>query len=131
MGAWGCGNFENDYALDWVADLKEHGDLSFVHNTFDEILEAADDFPEAPECSAALAAAEVLAALNGMPSSCVPDEVEDWITQKRRPNAKLISKAQKAIEVVRTNSELKELWEESGDLQKWQVVVNELYSRLQ
>lgn len=23
MGAWGAGNFQNDWALDWIGDLRE------------------------------------------------------------------------------------------------------------
>ena len=29
MGTWGTGTFENDWALDWVAELSEIGDVDF------------------------------------------------------------------------------------------------------
>jgi hypothetical protein len=130
MGAWGCGSFENDYALDWVADLEDHEDLSFLSGTFDELLNAADGYPETPECSAAIAAAEFLAALGGRPSTHFPDDFEDWIAERKCPNADLFGKARKAIEVVSSNSELKDLWEEAGELQQWREVVKDLHSRL-
>jgi len=59
MGAWGHGNFVNDDALDSVIDLEKSTDTSLVVKALDDVIERAGDYPEAPECSVALAAAEV------------------------------------------------------------------------
>ena len=67
MGAWGVGPFENDDASDWVYQLEGAEDLELVRGT----LEAAANpqgYLEAPTCSEALAAAEVVAALSGRPT---------------------------------------------------------------
>ena len=67
MGAWGAGNFENDDALDWLAVLQAEG-LPAAGAAIQDVLTLADDYLEAPTCCAALAAAEVIAALRGRPS---------------------------------------------------------------
>ena len=63
MGAWGVGSFENDDAADWVAGLDEISlaDLTGI------LSQAADDpaYLEGPAASVAVAAGEVVAALNG------------------------------------------------------------------
>jgi hypothetical protein len=60
MGAWGEGNFENDSVLDWLAEL---GDAAQVKAALDAVAGAPPDaYLEVDECSAALGAAEVLAA---------------------------------------------------------------------
>ena len=48
MGAWGSGNFENDDAMDWVADLEETRNLKLVKQTLREVLDAGDGYLEAP-----------------------------------------------------------------------------------
>jgi len=78
MGAWGAGNFENDDALDWLAVLQAEG-LPAAGAAIQDVLTLADDYLEAPTCCAALAAAEVIAALRGRPASRLPDELVEWL----------------------------------------------------
>jgi hypothetical protein len=40
MGAWGHSAFENDDALDWVAELEEVENTSILIAAFDAVLEA-------------------------------------------------------------------------------------------
>lgn len=64
MGAWGTGSFENDDAADWVAGLD-----AISPEELTRILIAAADDPEyleGPAASVAVAAAEVVAALEGL-----------------------------------------------------------------
>ena len=67
MGAWGIGTFENDDAGDWVDRLEESEGLTLLTET---LAPAADPsgYLEAPTCTEALAAAEVVAALAGRPA---------------------------------------------------------------
>ena len=130
MGAWGHGIFDNEDAMDWVNDLVESGDLGPVAAALSSVLETDDEL-EAADCSAALAAAEVLAAIAGEPSNKLPDEVGAWL-QRNRPQADdaLLDYALRAVRKIRSQSELRELWEESGEYREWLAVVSDLKSRL-
>ena len=131
MGAWGCGNFENDDALDWVIDLEEAKDLSFVVETLDAVIESAEDYVDAWESSIALAAAEVIAALAGHPAAQLPEEVLAWID--KQPNSldsEAIRKAKQAVKIILADSELKELWQETDEFAQWEAVVIDIQTRL-
>ena len=70
MGAWGTGSFENDDAANWIAELG-----TIVPDHLAQILVQAADYPsylEAPASRIAVAAAEVIAALNGSPAQEAP-----------------------------------------------------------
>ena len=130
MGAWGHGNFDNDDALDWACELEEARDNSVIDAAFDSVTGTSGDYLEAPDCCNALAAAEVVAALNGKPPSFLPDEVTGWIRGKPAPDATLIAKARQAVDAVGGKSELKELWEDVEGLDEWNAVLENLRARL-
>lgn len=78
MGAWGVGSFENDDAGDWVWELEEAGDGSFLVDTLQPVADAAaDKYVEVGEAACALAAAEVVAAALGQPGDDLPASVTD------------------------------------------------------
>ncbi len=129
MGAWAHGSFENDDALDWVGDLEGAEDAEPIAEAFGAVLEAEDDI-EAPEASAALAAAEVVAALLGCPMAELPDEVTAWVAGRRPPKPGLVKKAERVVRRILKGSELKELWAESENSAKWQAAVEDLLVRL-
>ena len=129
MGAWGMGSFENDDAADWVAGLDEiaPADLTQI------LVQAADDpaYLEAPAASVAVAAGEVVAALNGSAAEGAPAKIGEWA--KQHPQAltsELKAVAIRALERVRRNSELKDLWMEADGLNDWIAAVRELQERL-
>ena len=127
MGAWGPGPFDNDDALDWIDDLVEGGAGS-VYATLE--VAADGDPPEAPEASMALAAAEVVAAANGAPVRDLPGEVLDWLAEHAGAlPADLVPLARRAVERVRRDSELKDLWEET-DPAAWYAALDDLLRRL-
>lgn len=130
MGAWGPGSFENDDALDWLADLVDGGGMDVVESAFDGVADA--EYLEAPEASSAVAAAEVVAALAGRPPAELPDEAAEWVAAHGRPPGdRLMRQARAAIQRVRTDSELKELWEEDGEgPNEWHAAVDDLLRRL-
>lgn len=129
MGAWGLGTFENDDALDWVYELEASTGSSVLNAS----LAAVDgaDYLEAPEACAALAAAEVVAALIGTPSQGLPEEVTGWLTaNQQQPDAELIAMAHRAVSRIKSSSELQELWEETDEYAAWQHAMDELSLRL-
>ncbi|HET6180490.1 MAG TPA: DUF4259 domain-containing protein [Candidatus Sulfotelmatobacter sp.] len=129
MGAWGTGSFENDDAADWLAGLATiaPGDLTQV------FVRSADnpEYLEAPDASAAVAAAEVVAALNGAPAEGIPPAIVEWT--KKNPLAcspELKALAVRALDRVRRNSELKDLWMEADGLNDWIAAIQNLQTRL-
>lgn len=129
MGAWGYGTFENDEALDWVYELQESSGTEILSATLEAVTDA--DFVEAPEASNALAAAEVVAALDGNPGENLPPEVDAWVKDNSEPvDADLLMLARVAVERIARDSELSELWEESGDESAWRETLDDLLQRL-
>jgi hypothetical protein len=130
MGAWGVGTFENDDAGDWVYQLEEANDLDFVRDTLQAAADP-DGYLEAPTCSMALAAAEVVAALAGRPAPDLPEEVRTWVEAHRLtvlPDLRALSV--QAVDQVAAGSELQELWAESEESAAWIGRLQELRSRL-
>ncbi|HTW59506.1 MAG TPA: DUF4259 domain-containing protein [Terriglobales bacterium] len=128
MGAWGSGSFENDDAANWLAELGTIApdDLTKIFNR------AADDptYFEAPGASVAVAAAEVVAALNGAPAQAVPPEIVRWTTNRPAPTPELKALALRALDRVRKNSELKDLWLEADGLNDWTTAIQDLQTRV-
>jgi len=131
MGAWGSGSFENDGALDWVAELAAADGLGFLQETFAAVIDEGD-YLDAYHCERALAAAEVVAALQGAPGAGLPDEAAARVEAHRNADiAPLVATALRAIDRVRSESELQELWAEDEDmLAEWEAAVEALVGRL-
>lgn len=132
MGAWGPGSFENDDAADWAGDLADSDDDARVERALDAVIAARAHALESSACSEALAAVEVVAALLGRASPDLPESLTDWIAGRPKPSPSVVRKAQSAVERVATESELKDLWEESGgeDLEAWRAAVLALGARI-
>jgi hypothetical protein len=63
-----------------------------------------------------LAAVEVVAALRGHPIDDLPDNAKAWIEAHRELDvSSLIPTSQAVIQRIRSDSELKELWDESEE----------------
>ncbi len=133
MGAWGHGSFQNDAAGDWEDDFAARG-VEAVAST----LKAVTGLPEDEDlaqttASQAIAAAEVVAAARDGDTSRLPDELVARafaVHQNAIAAASLHQQARRAVDRVLRQSELKELWEDSEDFQKWLTVVNALDARL-
>lgn len=132
MGAWETGSFDNDDALDWLFDLEDSADTSVISAALQDVLGKGDDYLEVPECSVGIAAAEVIAALSENPAAKLPDNAKAWIeTNADLEITNLISKALKAVKLIREDSELKEVWDESADADAWYHTVDNLIERLE
>jgi hypothetical protein len=132
MGAWGADSFENDDASDWLADFCEGPDTELTSVALSTVAEmAAADYLEAPDCSVGIAAAEVVAARKGAPNASLDDDAKTCLASlENNADPGLVSLALKAIERIKTNSELKELWDESENPAEWYQAVENLEARL-
>jgi hypothetical protein len=137
MGAWGYGHFEDDLALDFMADVEDSDNpKEVITDALDSAIAA--DYMESDEGNAAIvAAAYVDAQLNGTKYSA-SDQVDpldvDTIGE-RLPDLDLSGLRKKAIlalnKVLADKSELKELWEENeGDYPLWRKGIEQLIERL-
>jgi hypothetical protein len=132
MGAWGSDSFENDDSSDWIADFCDDPDEKSISDALSPISELdADEYLEAPDCSVGIAAAEVVAALKGAANPKLPDHTKECISNLEiRAGPQLVSLSLKAVERIKTNSELKELWDESENPSEWYQAVDNLEARL-
>lgn len=132
MGVWGPQSFANDEALDWLCDLIDEDDPFFVHNTLDIIVDyPGDEPPEAWDCSCALAAAELVAAANGKPPEEFPQAANVWLERHTiEIDPQLLTSASRAVERVKSNSELQQLWDESPEKEDWYKCLADLIGRL-
>jgi hypothetical protein len=131
MGCGGIASFDNDSASDWFYTVEEAPDPGAVMATaIDELLSAADDI-EAELCCEAIAAAELCASCAGQLPARLPDHILIWVqTHPHEPHADEIAQAAQAVSRVRAESELRELWDESGDGPHWLAEVDDLLARL-
>jgi hypothetical protein len=132
MGAWGYQVFENDDALDWLAELEDAEDASASTLTaaFDAVLGASGDRIEIPEASTALAAAEIVTAMLGKATVSLSEEIVEWIEGLGAVQPDMVDKAQAAVRQVMNGSELEQVWKESSDYQSWAASVEDLLKRL-
>jgi hypothetical protein len=128
MGAWGIGHFDNDDALDYVALLIKSGGISLLIRSLETVIQG--DVVATYECTEALAAAEVVAALHGSPGE-LPEEAIEWVSKTDKPKDEHLKKlAIQAVQKIATSSELKDLWAESDDDESWGEEIQGLLKRL-
>jgi hypothetical protein len=135
MGAWGEGPFDNDDAGDWAYQfdgVDEATGLQILAEALD--LGGPDEYVEAPEGTAAVAAAAVVSWLHepgAIPDSPYGEAASTWVRRaSRKPNATLTTAARAALDRVRSDqSELAELWAES-DGAAWRESLGQIETRL-
>lgn len=119
----------NGPALDWLDGLLRSRTDKLIRRALEKIL--AGKYLEADDCQEALVAAEVVAAMKGAPAKELPDDTKEWIAKRKMDaSQELIENAKRAVTQILTESELKELWEEGEDAEKWKASVNDLLRRL-
>jgi hypothetical protein len=129
MAGWGTGSFENEDAQNFLVALhsKEPADLRTI------LARVADneDYLNAPVSSVAIAVAEIVAIAKGDPPRAVPRQITEWVGKvEGAPSAEMLELALRAVERVRTNSELKDLWLEAEGLNEWSTALRDLRERL-
>jgi hypothetical protein len=130
MGAHGHGPFDNDDAMDWVAELADADDESVLAEAFEAVSLDEDEDVDATDASVAVAAAEVVAALLDQPADELPEEVWEFVERQRGVKPSLVKLARKAVTRVLKDSELRSLWEDSDDFEAWKDSLEDLLSRL-
>ncbi|RUL45646.1 DUF4259 domain-containing protein [Lysinibacillus antri] len=141
MGAWDIGHFDNDSALDWMHDfLESENQLDLLMNTlniakgkrgfFNKLFRKNFELDE-PEATAILAAGEIICIILGKPPEYLPEDLENWVENNQLTLDKnIVNDALNAVRTVREHSELRLLWEEAGELNKWLEEVKNLELRL-
>ena len=131
--AWGPATFENDPANDWFLLVEEAVDPGeVIASTLDAALGDADYLGLDAACEA-IAAAELSASCAGHAPERLPDDVRRWVDgHPHRPHDSEIEQAILAIQRVRAESELRELWDEDDDgrADRWLREVDDLMARL-
>ena len=128
MNISGYNSFENSHAEDM---LEESSDLASISKAIDLVIEPSENKLKVPTCCRAIAAAEMIAALNGKGAQSLPEEVTMWTEGIPKPTPILIARARQAIDLILSNSELKEVWQENvEDYPKWIDVSNDIKARL-
>lgn len=134
MGAWDVGTFDNDTACDWGYELHGIDDLSAVRHAIEAVLVTKGDYLDSDVACEALAACEVIARLRGNwgERSDHSAVVDDWVQKHpAKPSQELVQHALEAIDrILGEASELKELWDESHEGEKWRAAVADLRLRV-
>lgn len=130
MGTWNSKPFGNDTALDWLADLEAQKDLAaFLAETLDKVLGGWDG--DSTEAEEAVAAAAFVAASAVEPVGSTTQEAKKLIALRGFvPSEQLLAMSLQAVERICTNSELRELWEESDGLRSWLSQMDKLRDSL-
>ena len=137
VGAWGVGPFENDHAADWAfefGDANLPAALGIITSALQSAAEvASSDYLESDLGVPALAAADIVALINGQTIEVSPynEGPRNWVTRYRpAPDAALTMLARRAVERVgQEPSELAELWGEAGD-EEWRASLAVQLSKL-
>jgi Domain of unknown function (DUF4259) len=131
--AWGAASFENDPAADWFFLVEEAVDPgSVIASALDSALGDADHLELAASCEA-IAAAELSASCAGHAPERLPENVRRWVDgHPHQPHDSETDQAILAVQRVRAESELRELWDEEADGQEngWLREVDDLIARL-
>lgn len=128
MGAWGTGIFEDDAALDFVAEVTAAGGVTAVEEALRVAAEEA--YLDADLSARALVAAAVVASLSDGGGE-LPDELRGWVAGREAPSGTVLRQAQSAVLRVLRESELRDLWAESDELDAWCAGLQGLAARLE
>lgn len=134
MGAWGHEIFDNDAACDWQDELLAGDNLRPIEKAFHAVL-GSESVIDADDASQALAACETLAHMRGRPGlqEASLDALVEWVrNHDSLPYQALVPDALKVLKRIESDDcELKELWQKSGEFDKWLSTVRDVRNRLE
>ena len=132
MGASSTSIFDDDDGADWFGDFAEQPGITRIEAAFSVVLTSDDDrYLELPECGAAIAAAEVVAALNGKPHPDLYEEIESWVdSHLALLTPRLKAEALKSLEQIKHESESKDAWMDTPYASDWLEELAALEQRL-
>jgi hypothetical protein len=127
MGAWGAQLNECDGTLDFLGEVGDSRDWSVVENRL-RLYVAEGGYEDAEE---AWAAAELVSAALGKPSIHLDPALAEWARAHEADARKIKDQAGEAVRLIAEESELSELWAESGDAAEWQGAIADLKARVE
>jgi hypothetical protein len=132
MGAWGYGAFDNDDAADWVAELASGG-FDSIEAALQEV--TTSDYVDGYAGARGVAAADVVARLvsGSGDTNAYSKDVAAWVgANQQQVVPALIEASRETLRRIRSDeSELLELWRESGDAYHgWVDTLNDIARRL-
>ena len=132
MSAWGISNFENDTALDWVGKIVNQKDINVITNSIDKFVNGFNaEETTLINCSKFLTIAEILAGLLGSPAEDFPEELTDWIESKYiNVEQSTIDTAIEGVRLLMNESEVREMYLDSGYFNSWDKAQKNLIKRL-
>ncbi len=132
MSAWGVSNFENDTALDWVGKIVKQKDINGITNSIDKFVNGFNaEETTLINCSKFLTIAEILAGLLGSPAEDFPEELTDWIESKYiNIEQSIIDTALEGVRLLMNESEVREMYLDSGYFSSWEKAQKNLMKRL-
>lgn len=131
MGTWNATPFGNDTAMDWLSELtSDSGGRVLLRSLFARI--ESTEYPDALEAEEAVAAAAVIGAAATDPVGAIHADARRWITTSGfAPDPEVLCQALRVLAALASKSELRDLWEESGQLKAWLKQMDTLRERLQ
>jgi len=133
MGTWSKDSFGNDTACDWAYGLEDASDLNLVRETIQKVVDSGDEYIEAPDAEEAIAAVEVIARLKGNFGERNPytKTTDNWVkAHPQQPPPDLVALGAQALDrILRSPSELLELWQGSDEFEGWKSSVLDLRNR--
>lgn len=138
MGTWGVGPFQNDTAADWAWEFETADAAAGLQLITDALTVAAQadgagSYLDGDDGSRAIAAAAMVAAINGHPTdeSVFGEVAFQWIIRVRPSSAPSLAKlAHQAIScVISPTSGLPETWNPES-LPSWRAAMAELLEKL-
>lgn len=134
MGTWSHEPFGNDTANDWAYELEDQKDFTLVAQAIQEVLDNGSAYLDSDIAVNAVAAAEVLAKAlgRGTQTDAYTKKVDAWLASvTAKPAAELLSKARDALRrILGPDSELRELWEDSDELESWESSMGALLAAI-
>ena len=123
----------SDDAQDFLASLRESPRRwQLVERALKEAATEADVYLEVTEAGAALAGAELIAAMRGHAHADLKDEISEWESLGNPRNIpRLTELAIRAVERIGVSSESAELWAETSHLNEWLESLADLKRRLE
>ena len=132
MGAWGAGPFQNDHALDFLAELSELPPAAMGSRITSALTLPSDGYLELNQACAAIAAAELIAAAR----RAAPEDLDAEAVVVVQSDAETDGVEVRDLAVaalVRVNgesSEWRDLWKESGSWEEADQMITALRAKL-
>jgi len=117
-------NFETESAENFLADMSTNG-YGLIAISLEKITDP-ENRPAIMECEEAIVACEIIAAVAGHPAHDFPEDLQEWIdmflpgdSDERKEVLGLSEKAADVIDLLVTDSELRDLWEADKNFDVW------------